>query len=177
LPHEPRPVVHAGATARLCVVGQAPGTRVHASGIPFSDPSGDRLRAWMGIGPDVFYDEARIAIVPMSFCFPGLDAHGSDKPPRRECAPAWHDKLFALLPNLELTLLVGSYAQVRYLGRTRGRTMTETVQGWRGHLPRFLPMPHPSWRNTAWLKRNPWFEAELLPVLRREVQRLTAPGA
>jgi uracil-DNA glycosylase len=169
-------VVRASATARLCVVGQAPGTRVHASGIPFSDPSGERLRAWMGVEPEVFYDEARIAIVPMSFCFPGLDAHGSDKPPRRECAPAWHDRLFTLLPNVELTLLVGGYAQVAYLGRVRGKTMTETVRAWRSHMPRFLPMPHPSWRNTAWLRRNPWFEAELVPVLRREVRRLTAPG-
>jgi uracil-DNA glycosylase len=170
-------VLRAAPTARLCVIGQAPGTRVQASGVPFSDPSGARLRTWMGVGPDVFYDQSRVAIVPMSFCFPGLDAHGGDRPPRRECAPAWHDRLFALLPDIELVLLVGGYAQVRYLGRARGRTMTETVRAWRDHLPRFLPMPHPSWRNNAWLRRNPWFEAELVPALRQEVLRLTAPRA
>ena len=177
LPHAPRPVLRASATARLAVCGQAPGTRVHASGMPFSDPSGARLRAWMGVGPDEFYDEARVAIVPMGFCFPGQDAKGGDLPPRRECAARWHPKLFASLPQIELVLAVGAYAQAFHLGTANGETLQETMLRWREHLkterdPRVLPLPHPSWRNNAWLNRNPWFEAELLPVLRREVRRL-----
>jgi uracil-DNA glycosylase len=177
LPHEPRPVLHASATARLAVCSQAPGTRVHASGRPFTDPSGDRLRTWMGVTPNEFYDEARIAIVPMGFCFPGQDAKGGDLPPRRECASLWHRKLFAVLPQIELVLAVGAYAQAFHLGEDKGKTLQETMLCWREHLksegrPRILPLPHPSWRNNAWLKRNPWFEAELLPVLRREVRRL-----
>jgi uracil-DNA glycosylase len=177
LPHEPRPVLRASATARLAVCSQAPGTRVHASGRPFTDPSGDRLRTWMGVTPDEFYDEARVAIVPMGFCFPGHDAKGGDLPPRRECASLWHRKLFAVLPQIELVLAVGAYAQAFHLGEDKGNTLQETMLRWREHLksgglPRVLPLPHPSWRNNAWLKRNPWFEAELLPVLRREVRRL-----
>lgn len=177
LPHEPRPVLRASATARLAVCSQAPGTRVHASGTPFTDASGDRLRNWMGVTPDEFYDEARVAIVPMGFCFPGRDAHGGDLPPRRECAALWHRKLFATLPQIELVLAVGSYAQDFHLGEAKERTLQATMLRWRELLrskrrPRVLPLPHPSWRNNAWLKRNPWFEAELLPVLRREVQRL-----
>jgi uracil-DNA glycosylase len=177
LPHEPRPVLRASATARLAVCSQAPGTRVHASGRPFTDPSGDRLRTWMGVTPDEFYDEARVAIVPMGFCFPGQDAKGGDLPPRRECASLWHRKLFAVLPQIELVLAVGAYAQAFHLGEDKGNTLQETMLRWREHLksgglPRVLPLPHPSWRNNAWLKRNPWFEAELLPVLRREVRRL-----
>lgn len=172
LPHEPRPVLHVSHSARLCIAGQAPGTRVHASGIPFSDSSGERLRDWMGVTPDEFYDTSRIAIVPMGFCFPGLDAKGGDLPPRRECAPAWRDDLFALMPNVELTLMVGQYAQNWHLGRRKKESLTATVAAWRDYLPGTIPLPHPSWRNNAWLKKHPWFEGELLPVLRREVRRL-----
>jgi uracil-DNA glycosylase len=177
LPHEPRPVLRASATARLAVCSQAPGTKVHLSGTPFTDASGDRLRAWMGVTRDEFYDETRIAIVPMGFCFPGQDGKGADLPPRKECAPLWHERLFAALPQIELVLAVGSYAQRFHLGAAAGNSLRETMRDWRRHLrrracPRVLPLPHPSWRNNAWLKQNPWFEAELLPVLRREVRRL-----
>ncbi|MGH6865410.1 MAG: uracil-DNA glycosylase family protein [Methyloceanibacter sp.] len=177
LPHEPRPVLRASGTARLAVCSQAPGTRVHLSGTPFTDRSGDRLRDWMGVKPEEFYDEERVAIVPMGFCFPGQDAKGADLPPRRECAPLWHAKLFAALPQLELVLAVGSYAQAFHLGEAARGTLQDTLLAWKQLFrttrnPRVLPLPHPSWRNNAWLKNNPWFEAELLPVLRREVRRL-----
>ena len=177
LPHEPRPVVVASSTARVLIAGQAPGTRVHASGRPFDDRSGDRLRDWLGVSREEFYDPAKFAIVPMGFCFPGLDAKGSDLPPRRECAPAWRSPLIEAMPQVELVLAIGQYAQAWHLGELRRRSLTETVADWRAIFmrnvsPRVLPMPHPSWRNTAWLKRNPWFEAELLPVLRREVDAL-----
>ena len=172
LPHEPRPVLRVSRKARLCIVGQAPGTRVHASGTPFTDPSGDRLRDWMGVTPDEFYDVSRLAIVPMGFCFPGLDAKGGDLPPRRECAEAWREQLFKLLPQIELTLLVGQYAQAWHLGGARKESLTATVAAWREYGPHFIPLPHPSWRNNAWIRKNPWFEAELLPVLRSEVRRL-----
>jgi uracil-DNA glycosylase len=177
LPHEPRPVLRASGTARLAVCSQAPGTRVHASGTPFTDRSGDRLREWMGVTADEFYDEARVAIVPMGFCFPGHDPHGGDLPPRRECAGLWHRRLFEALPQLELVLAVGSYAQSFHLGEAAGKTLQDTMLAWRRHLrrkrrPRVLPLPHPSWRNNAWITRNPWFEMELLPVLRREVRKL-----
>jgi uracil-DNA glycosylase len=177
LPHEPRPVLRASATARLAVCSQAPGTRVHLSGTPFTDRSGDRLREWMGVTPDEFYDEARVAIVPMGFCFPGQDEKGGDLPPRRECSGLWHGRLFAALPQVELVLAVGSYAQNFHLGEAAGTTLQETMLAWRRHLkrktrPRILPLPHPSWRNNTWLTKNPWFEAELLPVLRREVRKL-----
>jgi uracil-DNA glycosylase len=177
LPHEPRPVLRASRTARLAVCSQAPGTKVHLSGTPFTDRSGDRLRDWMGVTAQEFYDEARVAIVPMGFCFPGQDAKGADLPPRRECAKLWHGKLFTALPQLELVLAVGSYAQEWHLGEAAGTNLQETMLGWREHLkrkrrPRVLPLPHPSWRNNAWLHDNPWFENELLPVLRREVRRL-----
>jgi len=177
LPHEPRPVLRASPTARLVVCSKAPGTKVHASGTPFADRSGDRLREWMGVTSDEFYDEARLAIVAMGFCFPGQDEKGADLPPRRECAPRWHGELFAALPQLELVLAVGSYAQEWHLGEAAGRSLQETMLAWRQHLkrrqrPRVLPLPHPSWRNNRWLTDNPWFESELLPVLRREVRRL-----
>jgi uracil-DNA glycosylase len=176
LPHEPRPVLRASRTARILVCGQAPGTRVHATGVPFSDPSGDRLRAWMGVTADEFYDKRRIAIVPMGFCFPGLDAEGGDLPPRRECAEHWRAHVLAELGEIELRLLVGHYAQRWHLGETCGATLTETVAGWRAHLAApaaaAIPLPHPSWRNNAWIKANPWFEAELIPALRREVRRV-----
>lgn len=175
LPHAPRPVLRASTTARLAVCSQAPGTKVHLSGIPFTDRSGDRLREWMGVTRDEFYDEAKVAIVPMGFCFPGQDANGADLPPRRECAPLWHRDLFASLPQIELVLAVGSYAQNWHLGAAAGRTLQETMGDWRKHLerkkrPRVLPLPHPSWRNNAWLKQNAWFDTELLPALRREVR-------
>jgi uracil-DNA glycosylase len=169
LPLGPRPVLRAEATARLLIIGQAPGTRVHESGIPWNDASGERLRAWLGIDAQTFYDAARIAIVPMGFCYPGRAGGGGDNPPRPECAPQWHPALLAALPGIELTLLVGAYAQARYLGAARPRTMTETVRAWRGWLPDYMATPHPSWRTTGWLKRNPWFEDEVLPELRRRV--------
>lgn len=182
LPHEPRPVIRAHSSARIAIFGQAPGTRVHHSGTPFLDPSGDRLRAWLGIGPDQFYDETHIAIVPMGFCFPGLDAKGGDLPPRRECAPLWRGRVLTQLPRLELCLLIGQYAQRWHLGPAASGGVTTTVAAWRQHYeqgsgPRLLALPHPSWRNSAWLKRNGWFETELVPVLRAEVQRLLAPGS
>lgn len=181
LAHAPRPVLRVSRTARLAVVGQAPGTRVYASGVPFSDPSGVRLRGWMGVSEAEFYDESRTAIIPMGFCFPGLDAAGGDLPPRRECAPLWRPRLFELLPQLELVLLVGMYAQRWHLGAAAGPTLGETVRDFarilaRPGRPRYLPLPHPSWRNNAWLKRNPWFEADLLPVLRAEVAALVRPA-
>lgn len=172
LPLGPRPTLRARATARILVVGQAPGTRVHATGIPFNDPSGDRLRAWMGVERATFYDERRIAIVPMGLCYPGRDPRGGDRPPVKGCAALWHPRLRPLLPALRLTLLVGSYAQAFYLGSGRRASLTETVRAWGDYLPDFLPLPHPSWRNSGWLKRNPWFEAELVPVLRARVAAL-----
>jgi uracil-DNA glycosylase len=172
LPLGPRPVVRASRTARLMIVGQAPGTRVHETGIPWNDPSGDRLRAWLAIDRDVFYDEARIAIVPMGFCYPGVDRNGGDKPPRPECARHWHPRLAPHLSQLELTLLVGGYAQKYYLNGRRRPSMTETVRCWRDYAPRFLPLPHPSWRNIAWMKKNPWFDDDVLPALRERVQAL-----
>lgn len=173
LAHIPRPVIQASASVRLAIAGQAPGTRVHATGLPFNDASGDRLRQWMGIGRETFYDATKIATVPMGFCFPGLDAKGGDLPPRRECAPLWRDRVFAQLPKLELILLVGQYAQRWHLGQRRKKNLTETVRAWRSYLPQMLPLPHPSWRNTGWLKKNPWFEAECLPELQRRVAALT----
>jgi len=172
LPLGPRPVLRAASSARLLIVGQAPGTRVHETGIPWNDPSGERLRAWLAVDSETFYDEARIAIVPMGLCYPGRDDRGGDKPPRPECAPLWHPPLRAALPKVELTLLVGQYAQAYYLGPRRRGSLTETVRAWRELLPDFLPLPHPSWRNTAWLKRHPWFAAELLPELRARVRTL-----
>lgn len=172
LPLGPRPVMRAAPSARLLIVGQAPGTRVHESGIPWNDRSGERLRDWLQITPEVFYDETRVAIIPMGFCYPGVGARGGDKPPRPECAPLWHERLLARLPDIELTLLVGAYAQRHYLGKQRRKSLTETVGAWRDYQPDFLPLPHPSWRNTAWLKRNTWFEVELLPALRRRVAQL-----
>lgn len=179
LDHEPRPVLRVSTTARLAVVGQAPGTRVHASGVPFSDPSGERLREWMGVTAEEFYDTSRVAIVPMGFCYPGQDAAGADLPPRPECAATWRTRLMQELPQIELMLLVGGYAQRWHLGRGVGRSVTATVEAWRavlsGHQgPRYLPLPHPSWRNNAWIKKHPWFESELVPVLRQEVRSLLA---
>jgi uracil-DNA glycosylase len=172
LPLGPRPVLRAQASARLLIIGQAPGTRVHETGIPWNDRSGERLREWLQVTPEIFYDEARIAIVPMGFCYPGVDARGGDKPPRRECAETWHAPVLAGLPNVELTLLIGQYAQARYLGPRRKARLSETVRAWRDYGPAFIPLPHPSWRNTAWLKKNVWFETDLLPTLRERVRAL-----
>ena len=172
LPLGPRPVLRAKASARLLIVGHAPGTRVHETGIPWNDASGDRLRDWLALDREAFYDEARIAIVPMGFCYPGRDARGGDNPPRPECAPLWHPPLTANLPNVGLTLLVGRYAQGHYLGARRRGNLTETVRAWADYAPRFVPLPHPSWRNTARLRRNPWFEKDLLPALRARVHGL-----
>jgi uracil-DNA glycosylase len=169
LPLGPRPVLQASATSRLLIVSQAPGRKVHETGIPFNDVSGDRLRDWLGIDKATFYDASRIAIVPMGFCFPGT-GRGGDLPPRPECAPTWHPRLLPLLKQVRLTLVIGQYAQAGLLGVARGTRLTDTVQAWRDHLARgYLPLPHPSPRNRLWLVRNPWFETELLPVLRERV--------
>ncbi|WP_336079967.1 uracil-DNA glycosylase family protein [Thalassospira sp. CH_XMU1448-2] len=173
LPLGPRPVVRMAKGARILIIGQAPGTKVHETGLPWNDASGDRLRDWLDLSVDDFYDPAKLAIMPMGFCYPGRFERGGDLPPRPECAPAWHDALLAHLPDIELTLLIGQYAQERYLGPRRAKTMTETVHRFADYLSdNLLPMPHPSWRNTAWMKKNPWFEADLLPVLRQRVRRL-----
>lgn len=171
LPLGPRPILQAGAGARLLIVGQAPGTKVHATGIPFNDPSGDRLRRWLGVDRGVFYDRERIALVPAGFCYPGKGS-GGDLPPRSECAPAWQEKVRRHMPRIELTLLVGQYAQAHYLGGRRQETLAATVRAYREYLPAFWPIPHPSPRNILWLKRNPWFEAEIVPALQAEVRRL-----
>jgi uracil-DNA glycosylase len=178
LPHEPRPVLQESATARILIAGQAPGVRAHASGAPFTDPSGERLRDWLGVGKDAFYDRARIAIAPMGFCFPGLDAKGSDLPPRAECAPAWRRDLLAAMPQIELVLAIGIYAQAWHL--SGNASLTERVRNWRQGIdrePQIIPMPHPSWRNSGWLKANPWFAGEVLPYLRGAVARLCGDPA
>ena len=181
LPHAPRPVLVAERSARICIIGQAPGTRVHASGRPFTDPSGDRLRDWLDVSSDQFYDSTLFCIIPMGFCFPGQNERGADLPPRSECAVQWHEKLFALLPQIELFLLVGFYAQRFHLGKKCRKTLTETVADWREYAkcddqPLRLPLPHPSWRNNGWLRKNDFFERDILPFLRAEVQkRLTRP--
>ncbi|MGH7033703.1 MAG: uracil-DNA glycosylase family protein [Stellaceae bacterium] len=172
LPLGPRPVVRGTASARLLIISQAPGTKVHETGLSFNDRSGDRLRQWLGIDRTVFYDEARVAIVGMGFCYPGRGGKGGDLPPRPECAPLWHARVLALLPKVELTLLIGSYAIDYYLAAAKRRSMAETVAAWRDFLPRSLPLPHPSWRTMMFEQRNSWFEAELLPELRRRVSAL-----
>ncbi|HXC54698.1 MAG TPA: uracil-DNA glycosylase family protein [Rhizomicrobium sp.] len=169
---EPNPVVHVSATARLLIASQAPGLRVHATGISFNDASGDRLRDWMGVDRDTFYDGRRIAITAMAFCFPGYDESGSDLPPPKICAQHWRNRLMDALPPLKLILLVGAYAQTWHLGAAVKSNMTETVRAWRDYAPRCVPLPHPSWRNNGWLKQNPWFERELLPYLRTRVRRV-----
>jgi uracil-DNA glycosylase len=165
----PRPIVQFSSTARILIIGQAPGARVHASGVPWDDQSGDRLREWIGLSQQDFYDAAKVALMPMGFCYPGKGKSG-DLPPRRECAPLWHDKILTLLPVNRLTLLVGSYAQARYLPRAAGRSLTEAVQVFHTFLPALFPLPHPSWRSVAWMKNNPWFEKNVLPELRKKVQ-------
>jgi uracil-DNA glycosylase len=173
LPLGPRPVMRGKASARLLIISQAPGTKVHNTGISFNDRSGDRLRDWLGVDRDTFYDERRIAIMPMGLCYPGRYVKGGDLPPRKDCAPLWHPRLLPLLTKVELTLLVGSYAVNHYLPN-RCDSLSQTVAAWRDYGPKFMPLPHPSWRNTGWLKRHPWFEDDLLPVLRRRVRALVA---
>jgi uracil-DNA glycosylase len=175
LPAGPRPIVQAGSIARLLIAGQAPGARVHASGIPWSDASGKRLREWLQVDEGTFFDARRVALVPMGFCYPGKAGSG-DAPPRPECRATWHRRLLPLLPEVGLTLLIGNYAQAYYLGGARKPTSGETVRAWREYLPRYLPLPHPSPRNVAWFMRNPWFEGEVLPVLRERVRTLLAGG-
>ena len=177
LPHEPLPIVQGTSRARLLLASQAPGARAHASGVPFQDPSGIRLRDWLGLDEERFYDADRVAIVPMGACFPGNDRLGGDLPPRPECMPAWRMPLLAALPRVDLVLAIGLHAQAWHLGAEARGGLTRTVLRWREILaaerrPRVLPLPHPSWRNSSWLKRHPWFETELLPVLRAEVERL-----
>ena len=173
LPLGPRPVLQAGAQATILIVGQAPGARVHASGIPWDDRSGERLREWMGMATERFYDRNAVAIVPMGLCYPGRAASG-DRPPRRECAPLWQARLLAQLPRIELTMLVGHHAQAHFLRRGGHASLTATMRNWRDHLPRVIPLPHPSPRNVAWFKANPWFDHELVPVLRQRIRELVA---
>lgn len=169
LPQEPRPVFRVGTSARLLIIGQAPGRRVHESGIPWNDPSGDVLRDWLALDRDTFYDTAQVAIVPMGLCYPGT-VDGADLPPRPECAPRWQSRFRSALPDIRLTLLVGQYAQRFYLGETRKGTLGETVRAFREYLPEFFVLPHPSWRNRAWIQRNPWFARNVIPELRKRVK-------
>ena len=171
----PRPVVRAHKNARVAIIGQAPGTKVHASGIPWDDASGKQLRTWMNITSETFYDVTKFAIVPMGFCYPGTGERG-DLPPRKECAAHWHQKLLAQLPNIKLTLLFGIYAQKYFLGKRRKKSLTETVLNYEEYLPEYLPMVHPSPRNYGWHKKNPWFEAELVPILQEKVELAVGGG-
>ncbi|EHI9274061.1 uracil-DNA glycosylase family protein [Vibrio vulnificus] len=172
LPLGANPVVQAHSEAKILIIGQAPGTKVHHTSIPWNDASGNRLREWLDIEKQTFYNPKQIAIMPMGFCYPGQGQSG-DLPPRKECAPLWHEALLKLLPNIELTLLIGQYAQNRYLS-SKPKTVTETVQNWQAWLPDYLPLPHPSPRNTLWLRKNPWFEEQTVPYLRQQVhQRLS----
>ncbi|HDY8011152.1 TPA: uracil-DNA glycosylase family protein [Vibrio vulnificus] len=174
LPLGANPVVQAHSEAKILIIGQAPGTKVHHSSIPWNDASGNRLRAWLDIEKPTFYDPKQIAIMPMGFCYPGRGQFG-DLPPRKECAPLWHEALLKHLPNIELTLLIGQYAQNRYLSN-KPKTLTETVQNWQAWLPDYLPLPHPSPRNTLWLRKNPWFEEQTVPYLRQQVRQLLSPS-
>jgi uracil-DNA glycosylase len=170
LPLGPRPIIRGTESAKVLIIGQAPGTKVHTSGVPWDDESGKRLRSWLGITPDIFYDENKIAIVPMGFCYPGKGKSG-DLPPRPECAPLWHHQVFKLLPERKLTLLIGQYAQEAYLGQNRKENLTETVRSWREYIDAgYLPLVHPSPRNGIWLRKNSWFESEVVPHLRRKVK-------
>ena len=172
LPFGPRPVVQLASTARLLIVSQAPGNKVHQSGIPWNDASGDRLRDWLKLDRSVFYDEPRVAILPMGFCYPGAGQSGADNPPRPECAPRWHERLLKHLPDIQLTLLVGQYAQQHYLGAARKGSMTETVKAFSLYGPQLFPLPHPSWRSAIWMRKHPWFEEAVIPELRKAVRKL-----
>jgi uracil-DNA glycosylase len=169
LPQQPKPVFLVGRSARVLIVGQAPGRRVHETGIPWNDPSGEVLREWLALGREAFYDTSRIAIVPVGLCYPGTVA-GADLPPCRDCAPAWQPRFRAALPHIRLTLLVGGYAQAYYLGKRRKPSLAETVRAYRQYLPEFFVLPHPSWRNKLWLRKNPWFAEDVIPALRRRVK-------
>ncbi len=171
LPLGPRPTVQASPEARLLIIGQAPGRRVHESGVPWDDPSGRRLRDWLGMDEAAFYDGAKVALVPMGFCYPGTGKSG-DLPPRPECTPRWHEPLLDALPQVELTLLLSQYAIGQYLGTRCKKTLTETVRSWEEYAPRYIPLPHPSPRNNRWLRKNPWFEEDVLPYLRQRIEAL-----
>ena len=166
-------MLRAHAAARILIVGQAPGLRVHTTGIPWDDASGQRLREWMGVNRDTFYDETRIAIIPMGYCYPGRGEDG-DMAPRRECAELWLDRLLAKLPRIELTLLIGQYAQRHFLRNHRKRSLAETTRNWQDYAPQYIPLPHPSPRNQPWFKRHPWFAQQLLPVLQARIETLVA---
>lgn len=168
--HQPNPLAWFQPGARVLIAGQAPGMRVHETGLPFNDASGDRLRDWLGLDREAFYDRSRVAIVPMAFCFPGYDAKGSDLPPPKLCAETWHGRVMKMLGDTQVTVLIGAYSQAYHLAGKM--SVTDRVKGWRDHAPRVFPLPHPSWRNTAWLRRNPWFEADLIPQLRTQIQRV-----
>jgi uracil-DNA glycosylase len=174
LPLGPRPVVRGKRSARLMIISQAPGTKVHETGLSFNDRSGDRLRDWLGTDRETFYDERRIAILPMGLCYPGRHERSGDLPPRPECAPLWHERVLGVLPNIELILLVGSYAIDHYLAERAKPRMADTVASWRDYLPRYFPLPHPSWRTVVFERKNPWFEEDVLPALRRRVKKLVA---
>ena len=171
LPFKPNPIVRPSAKARILIIGQAPGTKVNETSISWNDASGNQLREWMGIDRDIFYDDNKIAVMPMGFCYPGKGKSG-DLPPRPECAPLWHKQLLTLMPQIELTLLIGMYSQKYYLQAKKKKNLTETVRAWKEYSPEYLPMPHPSPRNKLWLKKNAWFESEVVPVLKRNVKRL-----
>ncbi|NVK18723.1 MAG: uracil-DNA glycosylase family protein [Methylocystaceae bacterium] len=173
LPLGPRPIIRATKSCKIMIIGQAPGTKVHETGIPWNDPSGDRLRDWMGLSKEIFYDDKQIAIMPMGLCYPGRQDKGGDKPPRPECAPAWHDKVLSKLDHIELTLLIGSYAQAYYLGKSRRKTMTQTIAHWPEYLEKGLfVLPHPSWRVTHLIKKNPWLETDVFPVLKKTIREV-----
>ncbi|MCL4110533.1 UNVERIFIED_CONTAM: hypothetical protein GTU68_060023 [Idotea baltica] len=172
LPHGPRPIVAASQGSRILILGQAPGRKVHQTGIPWDDPSGSRLREWMGISKEDFYDESKVALVPMGFCFPGT-GKGGDLPPRPECSKLWHEELLGHLENVKLALVIGQYAQKYKLGAKHKRTLTDNVKAWRDFTPTSLPLPHPSPRNNRWLAKNPWFEEAVIPYLKRRVKTLT----
>ncbi len=174
LPLGPRPVLQMAASARVLIIGQAPGRKVHKSGIPWSDASGSRLRTWMGVSSPVFYDKSTVAIVPMGFCYPGAAERGGDNPPRPECAALWHDRLLRYLSNVQLTLLVGQYAHQRYLGPRRKPSLTETVKAFEEYGPSLFPLPHPSWRSAIWSRQNPWFEKSVVPALQVAVRKALA---
>ncbi|WP_371333189.1 uracil-DNA glycosylase family protein [Hahella sp. CCB-MM4] len=172
---QPNPVLRLSTSARLLVIGQAPGTRVHATGIPWNDPSGVRLRSWLGMDDEVFYDTSKVAIMPMGYCYPGKGKSG-DLPPRRECREAWHDRALQLMPEIKTTLLIGQYAQNAYLP-TPGKSLSDNVRNWKQWFPHLIPLPHPSPRNTLWLKQRPWFEDEVVPAVREFVHELLHPGS